>query len=420
MTTDDFFELILKNLYFNLGLYFIILVTIILLFRKNINMILDPLIITLIANSSIIFVLVILKYNNLIKDKNYYQLILITICFLSFLKFFLSLKVKNVKSKIKNIYELKIFYFLHTILFIIVTYFYLKIASSGIGFSNKLDMFKNNGVLNYLVTAIFPGQIILITLKREVYKKNKLDYVVLAIAFMDILLMGGKTNFIFCVIYIYYTNYILFDLEISTKFKKIKKIEKKIMIFCGIVVFFSFKYIKKAESLYSVVSQIIIRVISEADIYFMYYAKDAYLKINSVTVYNYYLQNLFSPLLKRIGVETGPRELGFSIVSFLYKIKNPNFGPNTRAEVIWQSNIGYFGIIISFIGAYLFYKVRNSRSNKYMWIYVQVLLIVNIDLFFRDFGLLSLLIVGIILIILPIKFVLSILQIVNKNKKIIN
>lgn len=405
MLKEEFYNILFgKNMIIYILIYFVILFLNICMFRKNFKIVIDPLYITLIANTSIIFVIIILYIESYIETDLFLQLFFINEIFIFSFKIFLNKKSKKNFSGIKKKEEFNIFYYTHTIFYIFVSCFYFNLMIRGGGFHDKLNVFSGKGILNYFSLVALPGQLILLIIKREIYiMKSKSDIFLFISIFVNFILKGGKADILIMVMYICITYYIMIKEGIYLKYKKYKKIEKRIFVISGIIAYCSFIYINNTKGIFQGIERIFFRIINEADVYYMYYPNSVYSSVPKIEIDAYYLNNIFRPILKRIFLETRATGLGYKIITHIYGIENPNFGPNTRAEIIWQSNLGYFGIIFSIIYGYLFSKVRKLSSKNFKKIYVYVIAIVNIDLLIRDFSLfVAVMINGMLFIFCPI------------------
>jgi hypothetical protein len=414
MTWADFYMNIFLKDYYTLGILFIVILSInLLVFRKNIFSLFDPLNILCINLSSCLTIIIYLKIINNINEEYFYQLILINITFFISLKLFLIKQNNLIKNKIKNFSYFKLFYTIHLYLFFITIFLYIKFVGLK-AFNYKLIAFNNVGIINYLRRIVFPGQLILILIKRELYKNNrsKIDFLYIIIIFVMFIISGDKVSSILFFLYFSYVYYMLNEFNIGIKFIKYKKNEKKLFIFSMVFVFFIFA-IKPNNG---VLKSFLFRLISTGDVYYMVYPNNNIDKLNIINLFQYYILSLAAPISNRI-VQLPSPSLGFDIVSYLYNINSPHFGPNSRYDVISQMNIGYFGIIFSIISAYLISYFRKVKTLNFINIYISCILFVQSESIITDFTYFAKFIFGLLIVVLPI-FILTEFFHILKYKKI--
>lgn len=251
----------------------------------------------------------------------------------------------------------KIFYKIHTLIFLIFILIFIdKIGLNAL--KNKLTVFDNLGILRYLSIVLLPGQLILIILKREMYKEKSIrDYFFQIIIFIFFMISGGKTASVTYILYFSYSYYVLYKMKKSNIFIKYKKNEKKLMFFAiiGVIVLFSIVY--KVKDFKEIFRKVYFRIISTGDIYYMTYSNNIVEHLKKLTLKEYYIYPILSPILRRFG---------FEVISYIMNSKITFTGSNSRADVILQMNIGYFGIIVSIINAYFMALLRKMRSKNFI------------------------------------------------------
>lgn len=417
MTWEEFEVLFLGSYFLEIiCLYLILFLFIWIFFKKNIYCIFDPLNILIINYASVFTVIIFLFYLKKVEESKFLQLLLINCSFLLSLKFFLKIKSKNIKiTKLSSIKEFKIFYYQHTVVFLIITFFMIKFVGLK-ALEDKILAFNNLGFLNYLKMVILPGQIILIIIKREAYKiKQKIDIIILGIIIAFFIISGGKTSIISYILYVSSTYYILYNNNLSDKFLNYKKREIKYLFLSVVIVLILFSIIMKVQSLEKIIERILFRIVSTGDIYFMIYPENVIDKLKKINVYDYYICSIFSPILKRFGYEI--RNFGFEVIKNLYRIENPSFGPNARADVILQMNLGYFGFILSILCGYIISMIRKIKTKNIYMLYTGCILIVNAEVIMTDFTIIAMFIFS-FLLILPLMYTVTKIMVLSLENNI--
>ncbi|MCX3067001.1 hypothetical protein OQE61_05800 [Cetobacterium somerae] len=267
-------------------------------------------------------------------------------------------------------------------------------------FQNKFSAFENVGVINYLRRALVPGELILLLIKRELYKKkSKVDKYIFMLIFILFIFNGGKASIVSFIMYIYAIYYNFFRTKTSKKFFILKKYEKITLILAIISLLFLTKIIYKEINYYKVLKRILFRIISYGDTYYMLYPSKLYDKLDIPNLSEYYLYRLVLPILRKIGYEGNA--LGFLIVEKLYNIDKAWTGPNTRSDIILQLNLGYLGSIGAIISAKIMSILRRISSKNYLILYIIINLFVINETIMMDFSIFAMSLIGILLIICP-------------------
>lgn len=414
MKWETFYELFFKNLYFFIVLSFIYGLPLYILFKKKIVSILDPLVVILLNFLSSMIVISFLFRENLVKEKYLIQLILINLIFIFFLKLFLNLKEKTIFNKINKKFFI-IFYKINSILFYLCIFLVLLLVNTK-GFKSKLDAYNNIKVLFYMKSYLIPVQMILIILKRELYKiKNKKDIVSLIFSFIVFCLSGGKASIVTYILYIVATFYYISKIGNNRGYLNIKRNEVKITVLCIISLILFFTILAKNKSFFNVLKSIAFRIISNGDIYYMLYVDKILEKVKIHSLNQYYLKTLFNPVLKVIFGNILPRPLGFQIVEKIYGVTLANTGPNTKYDIIAQFNLGYFGGVISVIYAYIIARIRKLSSENFIMNIILILLFVNSMQLYVDFSLFSPFLF-MILFFLPFQIIVTYLIYISSKK----
>ncbi|MGL6064748.1 MAG: hypothetical protein ACRC0S_06660 [Fusobacteriaceae bacterium] len=418
MNYDKFGELLSETN--NIIIYLSVLLIVTMFLYKKIRCLFDPLWITIISQAAMISVVLILMKANAIEKKNAINLLIIAITFLCSLKIFIKKNTCYKNLIIEKKKDFKIFYLIHTFIFLMIAIIYFEKVGLA-GFKDKVNIFKNFGLIRYIIGVIIPGQIIIVFIKRNLYlQREKKDLLIVMLAICFSIFQGGKANIVFCFMQISMTKYMIYGITEPEKFKKYKTLEKYLLLISAIVIVVAFKYTMETKEFTKTLNAIMFRLISEADIIYLYYPNKLFDLTKGFGVIEYYLNSLVRPLYSRIFGDLNNTTIGFEIIEKIYNIKNPIFGPNTRAEVIWEQNFGYMGFLFSICSAYVFGKFRSMRPLNYISIYLCVLGIMNIDLILREFSLFTVnYLLGILFGILPIICITKFLFcIVRKDKKI--
>lgn len=411
MSWGEFEGVLFTNLnYFllNVSIIFIILYSI---FKKNIFNIFDPLIFLLINFSSCFTVILYLIFFNSETNKNEIIIIfIINIIFLLTLKLKLMKKNISIGTKIRK-KQFKIYYFLHTFFFLLVILLFFKMVGLKL-VERKLIAFSNIGWLNYMRTFFIPSQLILILIKREIYKlKAKKDLGIIIIIIIMYLISGSKVGIVNMIILIFTSLYYINKKYKSGLYLKLKKNIRKMiaLVLLSIIIGFSLRDIKNIYEIERIFSKILLRVISTGDIYYMMYVKNNITKITSITLIDYYFIPIFKPILKYFINLEEKIGIGFQVVKVIYNITTKEFGPNTRYDVVWQLNFGYFGIIGGYLSATLVAFIRRIRTQNFYILNLLLLLLVNSESILTDFAIFGGFLFSIILCFIPLVIISKII-----------
>lgn len=391
MSWSDFkFLLFNEDFFLLLSIFCLINIFVFLTFYKEIINIFDPLNLLLINISSCITILIYLNLYKLIKLKYFYQLILIDLAFLISLK--VILMIKNdiyILKKIKNKKFFDLYYKIHTLFFfIIVILFFKKIGMSLL--YNKIEGFNSYPFIKLFTRYLIPGQTSLILIKRELYLiRSKKDFVILFLGLITLSLMGSKIAVLYYIINIYMILYLISEIKNIKIYKFLKKISILFLIGIFFIVLLFFGIVNKTDNFLEVLKEFILRIFSSGDIFYMVYVNENVDKMMGISLYDYYIYNLIGPILRRI-IEV-PEKIypGFQIIEIIYGIKTQSFGPNTRFEYVWQSNMGYLGVFGGIIIGIIYALIRRIRSRNFILMQIITILLVNLEGLTSDFGLIS-------------------------------
>lgn len=391
------------------------LLVIFFIFKKDIFSLFDPLNILLLNMASCISIICYLKFKQLIDKEIFYQIIFINFSFIVFLKLFL-FKIKIIKNKkIKNRKFFFLFYNLHLGCFFIVLITYIFFVGLNT-LEDKLTAFQGLGLLNYFTKIVFPGQIIMILVKRNIYKnKSILDFGILAIIFFLFFISGGKTAIITYYLYFSYLYYIFYKGNINLNFLKNKKKEKIILILSFFSIVILFKYYDKNLNFFELVDRIYFRIISTGDIYYMIYPNNNFNKLEGIPMLDYYLYSFIRPILKKI-LDYKQPILGIEVMR---KIFNTDItgGANSRADVILQMNLGYFGALFSILNSFIIAKIRKLIFLNFLILYIISIIFINVEYVILDFQYFAFYIFALFLVLGPMYVLTLIIYNILKFKE---
>lgn len=398
MGWGDFEIVLFNNLYNFLFCFLLIFSILFLVFRKNFFNLFDPLILMLINLSSCLTIILYLLIFE--KKSNIKELLIILITNILFL---ITLKIKiqkpNIKlGKIKNKKYFQIYYFIHTILFLITVVLFIKIIGTKL-ITDKLTALEGIGWLNYLRSFFFQSQLILIFIKRELYSiRKKIDYILILMIVLLYIFSGSKVGLVNVILLISLTLFYINNVSRSYLYIKLKKNTIKIIVvgLLGVIIGFSLVSSK------GIFNRIIHRIMSAGDIYYMLYINDNIKKIIGVSMFDYYIVSIFRPILKYFIQLKENVVLGFQAIEVVYNIQTKEFGPNARYDVIWQINLGWFSILGGYFSASLIAFLRRIRTANFYILNVLLLLVVNLENIIADFTAFSGLLFSIFLCFIPL------------------
>lgn len=387
MSWDKFYFLLFgKDFKLLMFIFLVNLLILLILFRKNINNLFDPLNIMILNLSSCFTIFIYLFLKNLIIDKYLYQLVNINFSFLLSFKIILLSKKKIIFNQKINIKFFKIYYLVHTILFFLTVIYFYELVHGKL-MTDRADAFNELGLLRNAYNFLFPGQLILIFIKREIYSsKNKMDYLFCFLIFILFFFSGGKTATITYFLYIFSVFYFLNIIQKNFLYKKMKKYSFIIFFFSFIGIIVLFGIINKDSNLEIILKKLLHRIFSSGDTYYMFYVNDNIKKIEGISLFNYYILPIIKPILKRIMDLKEYTYPGLQIIEIIYKIKTNSFGPNTRYDLVLQMNLGYFGIIGGVVSGILMGIIRKIKTKNFIFLEMIVILFVNFEMIIIDFG----------------------------------
>lgn len=387
MKWEEFYFLLFnKDLKLLIIIFILNFLSLLLLFRKNINNLFDPLNIMIINLSACFTIFIYLFLEKLIINKYFYQLISINIFMIISLKMVLFYKKIIIFKKKLNIEFFKIYYKIHTIIFSLTVIYFYKLININL-MTNKLNAFENLGLLRHSSNFLFPGQLILILIKREIYGyKSKIDYLIYIIIFILFFFSGGKTATITYFLYFFSTLYFLNIIQKNILYKRLKKYSLVIFIFSFIGVIIIFSIVSDTNNLEIILKKIINRIFSSGDIYYMSYVNNNVNKIKVISLFYYYVVAVIGSILRKIMRIQEYIYPGFQIIEVIYGVKTNSFGPNTRYDLVLQMNLGYFGVIGGVLSGILMGIIRKIKTLNFIFLETIIILFVNFETIIIDFG----------------------------------
>lgn len=399
MSYAEFSIVLFQNFYYFLLGFFLIFIILFLIYKKYFFNIFDPLILLFINLSScLVVILYLLLFKQQSNKSELMVLLLINLIFLITLKFKL-LKKNIFFGKKLNKKRFRIYYCIHTIFFLLVVVFFIKEVGLKL-IQSKLTAFSNIGWLNYMRTFFIPSQLVLLIIKRELYKiKHKKDYIVFLIVFFLYVISGSKVGIVNMIILIFISLGHINKMQKNRIYLNLKKNIKKILIVAVIGILLGFKLTGGTEN---ILKRIIFRIISAGDIYYMLYVNNNINKVQNLDLINYYFLLVFKPILKYFIDIKENLSLGRQAVEIVYGIQTNEFGPNTRYDTIWQLNCGYFGIVGGYLSASLIAFFRRIKTKNFYILNLLLLILVSIESILTDYTLFGVVIFSIILCFIPL------------------
>lgn len=348
------------------------------------------------------------------KKIQYIKLLFSNIIQIVTIAFFIK-KEKNRKQFVENYSFFYLFFILHTIIFLIAIFIQFKMFFATV-FSNKLAMYTGHGVLVYLYLILPTGEFILLMLKRYIYRKKKMtDYCLFFILLFAAVIGGGKGSIVSFVANYFFIKYYFFKnfnlIGISEQREYIQKQNNKNIIICILMipmVLLLFKIVNK-DSETPLFLQLLHRMVSYGDIYFLAYPTNVIEKMPKYSFIQHYFISLVNPIRKLFPFYKEEPVLGFEIIKEVLKVKNPSSGPNSRFDVFLQlSTPLFFNYIWCFILGciYSFNRTRFFNDSKsFLGLYLKIILLNAIGDLFTDYSFFASRITGLLLIIPFLYFV---------------
>ena len=305
----------------------------------------------------------------------------------------------------------KTFYVIHSILFLVVFLLYFYKVGLAVFKLGKMAARENNGVIIYLQEFFFPGEFIILAIKRKFYqRKNKKDLLLYLCLFIGTLLGGSKAGVING-IGKYLTCNIIIDFFYTKKIKKIRIFNKYtiILIFLAIVgMFLTLAMEFREKSIYQLLIELSLRLFEFGDIYYTGMPNGVYEKLIDFSLFKYFIIPLFGPF-RRILPFSNNYVLGYKLSEIVYNDYSQSFGPNARLFFVLYISQKYItSAIISFTVGIILVKIRKCHffKNTFLGLYFSLYLIFCSPLILTDFSLFGVPFLG-CLTLLPIIYFLS-------------
>ncbi len=338
---------------------------------------------------SFLIIIILMSYNNNIV---YYKIIGSNIAQILAIAI-VSRKRITAQIKVENYSFFYIFYSLHTIIFILTFVFQFKNFALSV-FNDKLLMYSGNGLLVYATRVFYDGEMILLLFKREVYnRKNMFDIINFILILCSLIFLGGKSSTViyfswyFTVKYFLYMNFRIKDYNQISKLKEINKHNFLLAVLLLPTVLFLFIIVNKSKI--NPFSQLFYRFLYTGDIYFLSIPNGVYKQIENFSFIKFYFLSIFNPFRKIFKWEDNPI-LGFEIVKHALNVKNPNWGPNARFDVVLLIAVPYFfNLMWSFCLGAVIGNIRNKwfmKGNSFLCVYYKLSLIFVINDILQDFS----------------------------------
>lgn len=378
MTYEHFAQLFLENFDFNLFIVFLTMTTVLLVYKKNIYSLFDPLLFFLIFSSAGYSVVFILFFSGYIK-LFYVVHFLLTQVFLIF--GFLLFKPVNLK-KIRNAEHffylriskrVKVIYFLSSFFYLIAHLLLYTIKGIPLFMSSRLD--ATTGGFGFILSISSTTSVIILTYLSYKYllgfKFKIFDYLISFSFIIFSILSGSKSVFISAIFILFYVAYFI---SVKLSIPKIMQIFNKVSFKIFLLAFITLIILTMLLTDEHPLLRIVFRIIMTGDIYMMSYVND-----NIILIEGRFF-NLVLPyrLVDILGLEH-VRVIGNQLVKIVYGIEQ-NTGPNARHNVLGYVAFGYFGaIIFSFLLGSIIGFLRNKliklvkRNIESLMIFVLIL-----------------------------------------------
>lgn len=384
MTDEQFFIILSQNVYIFTILLIPTVTVGIILYRKYIYSLIDPLfyhIITSFSGFTIVFFLYFLHY---IESKYLYSFLLTEAAFI--VGFFTIKPIKKpakcqiidkleesmlLTDRIKVLFLISFFLFIFSTLFI----YYVRgvpllerlaghaAFQGGLGIFARINLITSWIILLYLCIKIF-----------VIKKLTILDKLCILITILFMSLSGSKASFV-SFLFAYFFVYIFlwrFNTTIRISKKAISAVIL-LLILTGTIIASYLYSTNITEGFY----KLFMRIVLTGDIYFFSYPNGV---IDSINIEN---GNIFSALfggtlagMKIIPWEEVPDLVGHTVAGYVYGAYDLPFSPNSRHNVFGYYYLGFWGsvifsfllgIITSFIRNYLYYKVRKNIEGLFIY-----------------------------------------------------
>jgi len=421
MTYEEFTFIFLNNISLFIFTAVITNIVYLLLFRKNIYAIIDPLLyhtITSASGFSIVFALWYLKY---IEDYYVISFLLTQISFVIGFYIFRPIKLKKFQQsefKLLSIPKyIKVLYVLSGICFIMSNYSLYIFKGIPLLMPSRLEAGTGGFGIFIAMTYITKNVLVAFILLKITILKEKLTFIdkfFLLNIIIQIILSGSRSGILGILISAFW---ILFFMEVRFNIYFFKKYKSKLNTLVVIAIFISlflFYISTKQNPIY----MFLFRIVMTGDIYMMAYVNDM---INVIE--GSFLDHFLGPILagfKLIDWNEVPVSIGQQLFDYLYKT-DIILGPNARMNIVALKFFDFFGgvlysfligFIISFIRNKLIYLVPKNVTGLLIYLFISLpSLSLETDIFYAIFNYKSE-----ISLLLPIFVVVIIISQVSKKE----
>jgi hypothetical protein len=335
------------------------------LFRKQIWSIFDPLCINVISMGGAAFCVYYMQ--NYITSKYMCSFIateisVVTGIFLAYFKFSNNTITNTTTYKIADKGFIDIFLYLSGSFFVIMQI----ISFSEIGIVlfregvNHVSAYDGYGPIKALLTASRPVFIITLLYKYFYYKLSILDKFLGVFYIITLMLSGSKSAILQPIIIFYILNYYFYKMGIVAKAKvKIKWLIPIGMFPIIVLMITSNVDLKRASILF------IARIIGSGDVFVMGYNDEVINSFSKESLFNYIFYPGFGSILKNLGFPIiPPQPLGPQIYEYYTGLTTS--GPNTRLNYLGFVFLGpYWSTLFSFICGFIIGYIRSRFTAKY-------------------------------------------------------
>lgn len=388
---------ILEQWYLHLPLLIVFIILYLIVFKKAIWGIFDPLFVTVIMMGGAAFAVFVLWLNNWADAKYLISFLFTEICFVT--GFLVSTNFFSRQATSHNIHNINInrnflnVFSLIVNLIAIVLQFYI-FSQVGIGLFkegvNHVSIYDGFGFLKAFQGGIATIVFISFFYKKKIAVLNCLDYVVFALLLSAVILSGSKSGVLKPVLIFFVIEY-YFHRKIGSAVTHIKWYN--LLVLCAfpllVIIILDNVDILQAIILFGA------RLIGSGDIFVMGYNDDVIRHISADSSIRYLFYPGWGSILKTIGFSiTPPVVIGVDIYNYYYNAADA--GPNARLNFLtyyfWGTFCGSFiCFVIGYYIGYFRYKYGRYKHNMFVFfvstiLYINILSIVSdINIFLNDF-----------------------------------
>lgn len=421
MPYEHFGLLFYENFLFNLSIIFFVMLTILLIYRKNIYSLFDPLLYFLIFSSAGYSVVFILFFSEKIDSYYVVHFLMTQIALIIGFLLFKPINLKRIKQTnyffhLRITRRIKAIYVISSILYIVAHLILYIFKGIPLFMFSRLD--ATTGGFGLVSSISITTSIIVLTMLSYKYflrfKFGTFDYIMIVMFIICSILSGSKSVFIGSIFIMFYVAYFIsVKLSAPIIIKKFNKIAYKIFLLAAVssvlILFLLFDE--------NPLIKIIFRIVMTGDIFMMAYVD------NNIEELKGNFLNLALPykLVDILGLEH-VRAIGNQLITIVYGSMD-NSGPNARHNIFGYLSFGYMGsILFSFLIGLLIGFLRNKlivlmkRNLESLTIFVLILSgIFSIE---TDFNNAIFSYISKIIVFVPI-YLLSYI-VTNRQRKVVN